>query len=83
MKRQFPNTKAALVEYDAGVLARDKAWKDVDSNEAADAAEAADNAALAKVQDAFHLDTQDINSRDNCALVDLDFMRKMAKVGDE
>lgn len=79
MKRQFANTKAALTEYDAGAAARSKAWNDVDSNEAADAAEAADKAALAKVQDAFHLDTQDINSRIQCALVDLDFMRKMAK----
>lgn len=78
-KRKFTNTQAALIEYDASALPRNEAWNDASCNESVDAAEKADKDALVAVQAAFHLDTQDINSREHCALVDLDFMRRMAK----
>ncbi len=49
------------------------------TNADVDACEARDKLALCAVQDAFHLDTQDINSKDHCRLVDLAFMRRMAE----
>jgi hypothetical protein len=78
-KRKFTNTHAALIEYDASALARNEAWNDASCKESIDAAEKADKDALASVQASFHLDTHDINSRENCALIDLDFVRRMAK----
>ena len=76
-RRNFDHTAAALTEYDASKAARDSAWNRVEKNEDVDACEAADKAALRKVQEAFHKDTQDINSLDHCYLADLEFMRRM------
>lgn len=76
--RQFANTAAALVVYDAGRAARRAAWDAIETDDDATAAKEADRAALAMVQAAFHSDTSDINSKEHCALVDIDFMRRMA-----
>ncbi|MFK3740909.1 hypothetical protein [Massilia sp. TN1-12] len=79
-RRTFNNTAAALIEYDAGAAAREGAWNRVEQNVDADAAQQADLLALRKVQEAFHKDTSDINSLDNCYRVDIDFMRRVAHV---
>lgn len=76
--RQFANTAGALVIYDAGRAARIASWAGVETDDDVKAAEEADRAALALVQAAFHSDTSDINSKAHCALVDIDFMRRMA-----
>lgn len=77
----FHNTRAALVEFDAGAPARAAAWDRIgQASSDADvwAADGADKAALCKVQEAFYEDTNHINSRDNCMRCDLQFMRRMA-----
>ena len=78
-KRTFPHTAAALIQYDAGIAARQLAWDTVQTNADVDAAVARGELALRAVQDAFHLDTHDINSKDHCRLADLAFMRRMAE----
>ena len=78
-KREFPHTVAALIQYDAGAAARQLGWDTVQSKEDVDACEAREKLALCAVQDACHLDTQDINSKDHCRLVDLAFLRRMAE----
>lgn len=69
---------AAIAEFDAGKPARDNAWEQIYSPADLAACEAADKAELQKVQQAFWELTQDRNSRDNCALVSIDFCRKTA-----
>lgn len=77
-KRTFTKTAAALIEYDAGKGKRDRMWNAISCTEDVKAAEETEATALAKVQEAFHEDTSDINSRDDCRLVDIGFMRRMA-----
>lgn len=81
MATTFTNTAAALVEYDTGAAARSAAWDAIESNADCDACVAADKAALEVVQRAFHKDTADFNSLHDCLLVDLGFMRRMARGG--
>lgn len=64
--RDFPNTRTALVEYEASQAERDQAWDTVENTEDVLAAEKADQEALRLVQDAYYRDTADINSRENC-----------------
>ena len=54
-------------------------YKTIETNEDVFAWEAAEKEALDKVRLAFHLDTQEVNSLNNCMLVDEDFMRRCAK----
>lgn len=75
----FTNTKAALLIYDQGKAERDAVWAKIETNEDAEAATEMDAAAKRAVQEAFYVDTSTINSLSNCYLVDLDFMRRMAK----
>lgn len=79
VKRKFTNTAAALVEYDAGRPARDKAWNDIATPLDIACAGQDDREALEAVQRAFHQDTADINSLESCMRVDIQFMRRMAK----
>jgi hypothetical protein len=76
--RTFSQTAAALVEFDAGVAKRTRAWRTAETIEDVVAAEQSDARALRAVQDAYHRDTFDINSLGNCHRVDLGFMRRMA-----
>lgn len=78
-KRTFANTAAALAVFDAGAEERLAAWGNVQVDADVRACEAEDSAALAKVQEVFHQDTADINSRDSCRHVDLQFMRRMVQ----
>lgn len=75
----FKNTAAALEIYDRSAAARAQAWQDVETEADVTKAHTADTVALIEVQEAFWQDTKHINSRQNCALADLDFMRRMAK----
>lgn len=79
--RKFTNTATALAVYDGSAAARCAAWDKVVCNDDVNTCVAADAAALALVQDAFYTDTADINGRDNCALVDIEFMRRMVAGG--
>jgi hypothetical protein len=78
-KREFPHTAAALAQFDAGVAARQLAWSTVQTNADAEQCDFRDKLALRAVQDAFHLDTHDINSLEHCRLVDEAFMRRMTE----
>jgi hypothetical protein len=78
MTLTFDNTRRALVEYDAGAAERNAAWDRIENADELLDAEQADQVALEKVQEAFHKDTADINSRDSCAHAPLIFMRRMA-----
>lgn len=80
-KRDFPNTRAAVVEYDAGMNERDRAWDAIESNDDVKACEERDKAALRKVQEVFHQDTSDINSLDHCYLVGINYLRQISKEG--
>ena len=75
----FDNTRKALVEFDATRIARQKAWHEVETNSDVFKAELDDHAALAKVQEAFHQDTKEFNSRESCSRVDIQFMWEMAE----
>lgn len=79
MSRVFENTRKALQEFDETAAQRAQAWSVVETNDEVGACEVADNAALNKVREAYYLDTKDINSKDNCMRVDLEFMRRMAE----
>lgn len=76
-KRECPHTAAALAKFDASEPARDKAWKEAQTTLDIACAEQDDRDALSAVQDAFYLDTQDINSKENCRHAELQFMRRM------
>ncbi len=78
-KRVFAHTKYALAQFDLGKDARAAAWLSITTEEGVYDAQRADEEALRKVQDAFYLDTQDINTQDNCRQVDIAFMRRMAE----
>ncbi len=75
--RNFPNTRAALEVYDAGIPIRDAAWNKVESDADVFAAGKADQDALALVQSAFYEDTKDINSRANCSHIHITDARRM------
>ena len=72
------NPAAALISYDAGKPARELSWQMAESNADVERAELADKLALCSVQDAFHVDTHDLNNKDHCRQVDIAFMRRMA-----
>lgn len=76
--RTFDNTRKALIEFDAGAAERQRLWDSIESNQDVEAAVAADNAAKNKVREAFYEDTKDINSKENCMCVEVDFMRRLA-----
>lgn len=80
-KRNFTNTALALIQYDAGAADRQLAWDTVETNNDVAQCEERDKLALRAVQDAFYMDTHDINSKESCQLVDLAFMRRMAEGG--
>ena len=80
MSRPFPNSRAALVIYDAEqprLLALCDAVSDApDPKEACDKWEAAEKEVLDKLQHAFWEDTKDINSREICRLADVETVRR-------
>lgn len=77
-RNYFDNTRAALVEFDAGKPEREAMWQPKALKTLADCAkaEAAEKKALEKVQLAFYQDTKHINCLDNCRRVDIGFMRQ-------
>lgn len=77
--RTFDRTAAAIVEFDAGRAMRELNWQRAETNEDVESAQTIDDLALREVQNAFHLDTQDINSVSHCRQVDIAFMRKCAR----
>lgn len=77
-QRTFEHTRKALEHYDFTAPTRAMSWDYVECADDVMACEAADKEALDLVREAFYLDTHDINSKDNCMRVDIDFMRKMA-----
>lgn len=74
----FDNTRAALVEFEKGEPKRSKLWDKAHSMKGVEAAEKADAVALRKVQEAFYLDTKDINSHSNCLTVGIKYLREIA-----
>lgn len=70
--------KAALLEYDRTAPERQQLWDQATCEADVAPAQAADRAALAKVQEAFYQVTKDRNCRANCYLVDIKFLRKVA-----
>jgi hypothetical protein len=75
----FDNTRLALLTYELGYWEREADWASVESDLEIERCAANDAAALRKVQEAYYQDTKHINSLENCLLVDLQFMRRMAK----
>lgn len=78
-KTNFDRTREAIAKFDATKAERDDAWANATTDMHCNRALAADKVALQAVQEAFYLDTQHINSRDNCLRIDIQFMRRMAK----
>ena len=76
MTANFKHTKQALIEYDVGYLERSKAWDEAWDSKAIAACQIADRVALEKVQNAFFLDTDEMNSLEKCRLATLAFMRQ-------
>jgi len=81
-KLDMRRTRRALKIFDAGEAKRGAAWDRVGSEKGIRIAEVADRLALAKVQLAFAVDTYDRNSVDNCMRLGIDYLRKMAKIGE-
>jgi hypothetical protein len=73
----FTNSRKALEEFDKGKPERDAAWLRIDTNEGVHACEAADKAASDLVCEAFYLDTQAFNSKDNCMLMSVQDIRRI------
>lgn len=76
--RTFENTRKALEFYDSRKAARDALWNSIESEADVRDCEALEKEHLRQVQEAFHKDTSDINSLENCYRVDVGFMRRMA-----
>ena len=78
---KFPKTKEALVEYEAGLPKREKMFADAGSDEEIAVWQAAEAEAHRKVGLAFFEDTQEYNSKENCLLASIEYLRKL--VADE
>ena len=76
-KRDFMRTKQALANYRAAGSERDRLWDTVESDADVERADQRDKADADKVREAFYLDTQDINSRDNCMRMHVGDIRRM------
>ena len=73
---KFGNTRKALEKYDSTTHARNAAWANAMTRADVDAAEHADNDALAEVRAAYYEDTREFNRPDHQC--DIAFMRRMA-----
>jgi len=76
-KRDFTRTKQALAEFDAGRGERDHLWNTAECNADVEKADQRDRADADKVREAFHLDTLDINSRENCMRIHVGDIRRV------
>lgn len=72
----------AVAEFDRTQPERERAWNQVACSNDIHFALRADDKALSAVQDAFYNLTRHINSRSNCELVGIDFMRRIAALED-
>jgi hypothetical protein len=71
----------ALAEYDASEADRESLFNGITDENSFNAWQSAQNLALEKVQEAFFQVTSNINSREHCRLVDVQFCRKVAAIG--
>lgn len=77
--RCFANTKAALKDFAASAPKRNVTWETAESNADVDEVTAADALAVKAVQDAFHKDTHDINSLENCRRISIQDIERMVR----
>jgi len=77
MKLKLPHTRKALAEYDRTQHVRDWLCDRVSTDQDVKDWQAACNAAIAEVQEAFYQDTKDRNSRDHCKYADITWMRSL------
>lgn len=73
----FDHARAALAAFDAGAPARTAAWAAVAHRDDVALCEAADDAALALLQDAYYEDTKSLHSRDSCRRISVDDIRRV------
>lgn len=66
MANDFEHTKSALELWDKGAAARNLAWDAVDNASDVESCVAMEEVARVYLCYAFHRDTQNINSLDNC-----------------
>ena len=78
-RRTFPHTAKALAALDAAEPMRIEAWKKVRTVEGTIALTAMYELAMTRLREAYHHDTSDINSLDQCQHVDIQFMRRMVQ----
>lgn len=78
MTREYPHSIKALEEYDKGVIQRDLRWQKVETNAEIERLHAEDSVAKNRVREAFHQDTQDINSLEDCLRIDPEDIRRIA-----
>lgn len=78
MKPKFPKLVAALQDYDATAAERQRLWDAILTDDDLEKAQAADRAALRKVQMAFFSEPDQPNCVDNCLLVDIENLRRFA-----
>jgi hypothetical protein len=80
-RREFPNTLAALAEFDRTQASRDASFYEAQDN-AAVAARLADGAAAAeRVARAFLADTPDLNSWSQCRVMSVSDIRRIVTGG--
>lgn len=75
----FPHTKAALEKYDSTQSDRDFLWENPKSDWDVLHAQNQDQDAIDRVREAFYEDTKDRNSRDNCRVVKLGWLRALVE----
>ena len=75
----LPMTKKALAKFDATQAHRDAVMQLIKSDEDLKAWQRMENIALRVVQTAFHHDTQDRNSLENCKLMGIDRLRELVE----
>lgn len=81
-RRRFLRTAAALVEYDRSAPALQAQWAAVENPDQMAAAQQAEQQIKGKVREAFYEDTKRYNSRENCQLTSIEWLRKIV-AGDQ
>jgi hypothetical protein len=81
-RRRFLRTAAALVEYDRIAPALQTQWAAVENPDQLATVQQMEKRFKDNVRDAFYQDTKRYNSRENCQLTSIEWLRKIV-AGDQ
>ena len=81
-RRRFLRTAAALAEYDRSAPKLQTQWAAVENPDQLADAQQAEQQIKNKIRDALYQDTKRYNSRENCQLTSIEWLRKIV-AGDQ